>query len=468
MIKVIQNNVFSRVISFETKAEEVNFRRAMKFRMPGYIWTRRYQRHAWDGFLSFYNKRSGLFPTGMLYALSPELTERLVISDQRIVPEMVRSLNHLDGMINVELRDYQIEAIERATELGRCAIQSPTGSGKTEIAIGITFCLGVRTLFCVHLANLLWQAKERFEKRLGIECGIINADYFEPKDVTIAMIPTLYHRLRKGNKKVEEYLANEVDCIFLDETHHLGSAESWEKPAKKCNAYYRFGLSGTVLLRDEISNMRLIGQTGQVITSTTQQELVRRGLSAFPIIRMISNKTLLADATDWSWRQVYRVGIEENDIRNRIILDIIDTKIEEKKQTLIIVHTVRHANQLMKNARQYKRMKLITGAVEGQERQRLVKQMDRGELLCIVATPVFDEGVDIPNLRCLILAGGGKSPIKVIQRMGRGMRQKPEGANIVEIYDFLDNGNKYIRRHAQQRKRVFHREGFETETFNWV
>lgn len=468
MIKVVQNNIFSRVVSFETKAEEVNFRRAMKFRLPGYIWTRRYQKGIWDGFISFYNKRSGLFPTGMLYALPQELTERLAISDRRIPPEMVESLNHLPGILEIELRDYQIETVERAIELERCAIQSATNSGKTEIAIGITFCLGVRTLFCVHRTNLLWQAKERFEKRLGIECGIINADTFEPKDVTIAMIPTLYHRLRKGKKWVENYLATKVDCIFFDETHHLGSAESWEKPAKKCNAYYRFGLSGTVLMKDEISNMRLIGQTGQVIIGITQQELVRRRLSALPIIRMITNKTILGDATDWNWRAIYRLGIEENALRNRIILNIIDTKMKEKKQTLVIVHTVRHANQLMRMMQLSTKVKLITGAVEGQERVRLVKRMDEGKLLCIVATPVFDEGVDIPNLRCLILAGGGKSPIKVIQRMGRGMRRKLTGENVIEIYDFLDDGNKYVRRHAQQRKRVFHKEGFETEAFHWV
>jgi superfamily II DNA or RNA helicase len=105
--------------------------------------------------------------------------------------------------------------------------------------------------------------------------------------------------------------------------------------------------------------------------------------------------------------------------------------------------------------------------VNGEDRQHLIKRLDKKEILCIVATPVFDEGADIPHLKVVLLAGGGKSPIKIIQRIGRGMRRKTEGENEVEIYDFLDTGNRYTKKHSVLRRRLYKQEEFDTELLNW-
>lgn len=465
MIKIEKHNVSSRVLSFDTKAEEDLFREVLKFKVPNYFWMTRYRRGGWDGYHSFYNRKTQSFPTGMLSLMPEEIQERLIIDDKRVEPQPIKELDDL-GNINIEFRDYQWETVSKACSLERCSIESPTGSGKTELAIGITWALAVRTLFCVHLSNLLWQAKERFEKRLGIEVGVISAKEWNPKAITIAMIPTIYARLKNKDERTINFLHNEVDCLFLDECHHL-AASSWETPAKACRAYFRFGLSATAMMRDDIANARLIGQTGEVITAVSKQELIERGLIAKPLIKMLTNRTMDSDF-EGRWQTAYRVCVEENSKRNKLVAKIAKHKmLNEDKQVLIIVHTVKHARELLGCFRGVRAIKLITGAVSGFERQTLIKRLDKKRIMGIIATPVFDEGADIPNLRVLIIAGGGKSPIKIIQRMGRGMRKKEEGDNVVEIFDFLDAQNKFTHKHSMLRKKVYQNEGFDTSFEGW-
>ena len=90
-----------------------------------------------------------------------------------------------------------------------------------------------------------------------------------------------------------------------------------------------------------------------------------------------------------------------------------------------------------------------------------VERLKRGEL-AIIASTIFDEGVDIPEVGSLILAVGGKSTIKTLQRVGRALRPK-KGENEVEIYDFIDWGNKYLLSHSRQRLQDYMDEGFHID-----
>ena len=70
---------------------------------------------------------------------------------------------------------------------------------------------------------------------------------------------------------------------------------------------------------------------------------------------------------------------------------------------------------------------------------------------------IFDEGVDIPEVNVLIIAAGGKSEVKTIQRIGRGLRKKKVGG--VLVFDFKD-ASKFLDRHSIDRIKVYQKEGF--------
>jgi superfamily II DNA or RNA helicase len=77
-----------------------------------------------------------------------------------------------------------------------------------------------------------------------------------------------------------------------------------------------------------------------------------------------------------------------------------------------------------------------------------------------IATPIFDEGVDVPGIDVLILAGGGKSNIKLLQRLGRGMRTDPDKVQLL-VLDFIDDTNRYLFKHSEERLNVYEREDFQ-------
>ena len=79
----------------------------------------------------------------------------------------------------------------------------------------------------------------------------------------------------------------------------------------------------------------------------------------------------------------------------------------------------------------------------------------------MIATTIYDEGIDIPQVNVLILAFGGKSRRKVLQRIGRALRKKESRENVVVIVDFWDHHNKYLLNHSKGRLNLYRDEGFE-------
>ena len=96
---------------------------------------------------------------------------------------------------------------------------------------------------------------------------------------------------------------------------------------------------------------------------------------------------------------------------------------------------------------------------------KLFKSQKGGAIL--VASTIFDEGVDIPEIDALILAGGGQSYIKNIQRVGRALRPKMHKDYVV-IYDFLDGRNPkdkkdYLAQHTRSRIEDYKGQDFQVK-----
>ena len=91
--------------------------------------------------------------------------------------------------------------------------------------------------------------------------------------------------------------------------------------------------------------------------------------------------------------------------------------------------------------------------------------MKNGELDLLIASKIFDQGVDIPQLDALILAGSGKSSGRALQRIGRVIRTNPGKSNAI-VVDFYDNA-KYLKDHSQRRIDIYKSEpGFKIKLPN--
>jgi len=106
------------------------------------------------------------------------------------------------------------------------------------------------------------------------------------------------------------------------------------------------------------------------------------------------------------------------------------------------------------------RVPFISGKDPAFVRKKTIDDMRQGRSGVMIASTIADEGLDIKPLQGLILAGGGKSSVKALQRVGRTLRPF-KGKYSAEIIDFNDNA-KWLIKHSLARVRLY-----ETEP-DWV
>jgi len=90
------------------------------------------------------------------------------------------------------------------------------------------------------------------------------------------------------------------------------------------------------------------------------------------------------------------------------------------------------------------------------KRKQAIQEMREGKRIALIASTIADEGLDIKNLSAIILAGGGKSSTRALQRIGRVLRPF-DGKTHAVVIDFDDEA-KYLRKHSLRRKLIYETE----------
>jgi DNA repair protein RadD len=96
---------------------------------------------------------------------------------------------------------------------------------------------------------------------------------------------------------------------------------------------------------------------------------------------------------------------------------------------------------------------IVTGATDNNLREEIKTTLKNKDILCVIVTSVWREGINIPSLDCVINAVGGKSDIMVLQNVGRGLRTD-EGKEEILIVDFLDP-YQFLAQHSIERLRIY-------------
>lgn len=461
--------------------------------VPGAKFTWDFKSGAWDGRAALFNVVNEFvverdawafvkFPTGLFpivhaaanrwYRLKGDLV------DNRRMPRV--ALNPC----TVPLRDYQFKAISAAlgtnNELGwwpRAVLHVATGGGKTEMAVAIYQMHNVPTMFLVHRKDLLYQAKERFEK-YGTQVGIIGDGKFDPypPGVTISTMQSIISAV-EGNNSVRRTalldLIENTQQVFFDEAHLLASSldkgNTFTNIAQSFgNAYARWGLTATPFMRTAYDNMLLMGATGELACAITNDQLIAAGHLSQPtvIMRKVPGKLILKFDGNYRstkagakyWREVEDKGIKFNEPRNEIICK---DAMQGPHPCLVLVKTIDQANHIQLTCKRLFNVGItqLTGDNTAQDRRAAVAALRSGKLKVVMATTIFDEGIDIPELLKVILASGGKSQVKLLQRIGRGLR-KADGKSTVEIIDFSDTHHPMLKRHADERRAIWREQGF--------
>lgn len=436
----------------------------LSFSIDGAWFSKAYKRGHWDGCIRMFNKKTGLFPVGLFRMVKKAAKEEGFLVEAR---SQRRPPCQLDQSVDTSwLRGYQKTALNHAVMYENGLLWMATGSGKTEVLAALVASLKTRWLFVVHRKGLMHDAAARIEKRTGIVCGKIGDGHKDlDHRVTVSTFQTLNIGLvGKKNKKtrklivkpdpkIKEFLAQQGGMV-CDEAHTTAAETFYNVAMAAKNAYWRIGLSGTPLARGDKKSIYTVACLGPVIWRLRADTLIDAGYLAKPLIKMIEVEQYSDKPT---WQGVYGDLIVRSKERNRIICKMACAA---EKPSLLFVKQVQHGRDITK---MLQRCGLNAAFVWGEkgtmQRQEAVKALERADLDVLVCSVIFQEGVDIPSLRSVIMAAGGKSIIATLQKIGRGMRRS-DGKEEFEVWDVLDKGNEWIKKQAQKRKKTYESEHY--------
>lgn len=359
----------------------------------------------------------------------------------------------------VGLFPYQIRAVEQSIRYRRCIISAPPGSGKTEIGSALIASApkNWKIGWFTHTRSLLRQSQERLRRNINEEIGAISGeDSFNPRRVTVAMVQTINLRgQEKNDPQVIDWLRS-LDMLVLDECHHAPARTFYWSVMSCTNAWVRFGLTATPMREETEEELYIWSAFSPLLVEIKPEDLVAVG-RLVPIYLVVYDlEGMGPPQRSYSrWQDEYMDQIVRNDIRNIIIA----AEAIAYRPAVILVWSIEHIqiiyDKIMALSKRFNipvRVGAMYGDTPSRERAALLSQFEQGKLDILIISDVGKEGLNIINLRTLIVAAGQKSKVAAIQRVGRGMRPKKWG--FVRVVDFYDAGD-ITRRHSFRRVRVY-------------
>lgn len=417
------------------------------------------------------------FPTGLFTLAKDYLTENNIeieIFDNRI---KIESNSSLSLSSELSLRDYQKDVIEKSIKQERGIIKMATGAGKTVTAAGIISELNMSPfVFYVPSIDLLDQAADEFERFIiksgsPLKVGRIGGGYFDIQDVNVMTIQTAVtgcgkkykvydeedllekDKINKQQKKDINNLIIDSKAFIIDECQHVRSDSCQIIADYSKNARYRWGMSGTPY-RDSGDDILISACFGRLVVEYNASYLIKKNFLVRPDIYFIPIKSFSSGLPDY--QTIYKKCIVENDLRNNCISKVAKAFEKQGKNILILCQQIEHG-EILSN--------MIPGSVflhgkhTGKQRIEHLNKMRNREIPITISSSIFDEGIDCKPLDTLILAGGGKSATRALQRIGRVIRPY-ENADIgyvkdsATVIDFEDH-SKHLLGHSRARKKIY-------------
>lgn len=391
-----------------------------------------------SGMYYLFNYKEGSAPIGFLQTIMNILNENEVafeVVDERFVKNPLAL--EWNG---VTLRDYQVNTVNHCADKTLAFVSSPTGTGKTEIGMGIIHKLQASALILVHKKELLYQWKKRIEQTLNVKVGLIGDGLREEGDITVATIQTIYNNFGLIKK--------DYDIFIVDEAHHI-SADTFYGLSPKINARYRFGLSATPF-REDGHEMKLFAHLGELYQSITPREAIERGFLLKPIFEVIKG----SNAYHRKWQT--EVAQTSNDPRvNATIVERAIELLNEGRYIYIDVRTIEHGKILNKMFKEKNiPSDFIYGQASTEKRLSVLEEFSKGGRILI--STLLKEGVDLPIMDTIILGGVANSMIENLQKIGRVLRNKPTGQDKPLVIDRQDYG-RHTSKWFARRQRLLHK-----------
>jgi superfamily II DNA or RNA helicase len=351
----------------------------------------------------------------------------------------------------IRLRDDQVEVVNNFLENTTALQEVATGAGKTIMTATLSkICEKYgRTMVIVPNKSLVEQTEEDFIN-VGLDVGVYYGDRKElNKTHTICTWQSLNILDKKSHDSEALTLAEFTDgvaSIIIDEVHQA-KAEVLKKllTINFANAPIRWGLTGTIPKeRFEYESIRC--SIGEVIHRVTANQLQEKGVLAQCHVNILQ----ITDIKEFrNYADEYKYLVTNSDRMSWMGKKI--KEIAETGNTLVLVNRIDTGKILIDEIPE---SVFISGAVKTKDRKEEYDEIKTNDNKIIIATyGVAAVGINIPRIFNLVLLEPGKSFVRVIQSIGRGIR-KAEDKDFVQIWD-ITSTCKYAKRHLTERKKFY-------------
>ena len=408
--------------------------------------------HLWVGdtpkqlFLYSMNGNDLILPFGCLRSILP-----LLEGDWK---KLYRKPVKVDFGGKVPLYEYQEEAVAAMLINHYGILQSPAGSGKTQMGIALAAALGVKTLWLTHTKDLLTQSKARAAQYINPDLlGTITEGKVDiGQSMTFATVQTMC------KVDLEQY-RDEWDCIIVDECHRVSgtppAVTQFSKVLNSLRARHKYGLSATVHRADGLikATYAMIGE----VVWTVPDEAVKSRVMTVHVHPKGTGVGMSASFLNSDGTVNYAKLISyltELEARNKFILD--DLMESRDHYNLVLSERVGHLKELysMLPPALKAQAAVIDGTMTSKakkaERGQAIEDMRTGRKRYLFATyALAKEGLDIPRLDRLFLTTPQKDYAVIVQSVGRVARTFKDKQQPI-VYDYVDNIRSLLKSFKQR------------------
>jgi superfamily II DNA or RNA helicase len=415
---------------------------------------------------------TGQFDIGLLgeiqkYILLKQYNTKFDISEETKAVLNPNFESDIISELALPLRDYQKDAVNLCLDKGRGVCILGTGAGKTLI-----------------IASLIENIYKRVKNKNTFKClvivpdlGLVDQTFNDFSEYNISFTKTKWTGSNKPDLLANIIIANSailqskfeendwlrfVDVVIVDECHKLTSGNKITKLVQKINTDNKFGFTGT-LPESQIDKWNIIGKIGPVLIEKSSHSLREENFLttvAVKIFEIQYNTKPIRPVISNGKNEKYRNELDfiySNSFRNKVIST---TCTNFKNNSLVLVNHLDHGERLynlLKDKLTDRMVFFIKGDVEVDIRNEIKDMMEKNtNVVCIAMSSIFSTGVNIKNIHMILFASGGKSFIRVVQSIGRGLRLHSDKQKLI-IIDLADN-LEYGLKHSIKRKEIYNKE----------
>jgi len=352
----------------------------------------------------------------------------------------------------IMLRDYQVEILNNFLTHPQSVQEIATGAGKTIMTAALSRSVEQygRSIVIVPNKSLVTQTEDDY-RNLGLDVGVYFGDRKEwGRQHTICTWQSLNVLLKNTKNHEAECTIGEfiegVVCVMVDEVH-MAKADALKTLLTGVFAHIpiRWGLTGTIP-KEEYAALSIFCSLGNVVGRLSASELQEAGHLANCHVNIVQ----LVDHVEYNNYQSELKYLVETPERLDYMANLVRS-VNETGNTLVLIDRIATGKLLTERL---DNAVFVSGSTKATDRKEEYDEVAISDDKIIVATyGVAAVGINIPRIFNLVLVEPGKSFVRVIQSIGRGIR-KAEDKDFVQIWD-ITASTKYAKKHLTERKKYY-------------